>query len=122
MKPYKIIEKIVINTQHNVVFHGECLLSARFSTQEMIRVAFECPWGDLQDGIGFKARPHTPKTIDIGVARNRQELEENSPKTSKHINIICVYTAKLPVICHLGSGLGSHCGDCLTGALKVVHD
>ena len=60
------------NTQHNVVFHGKCPLSARFSTQEVIRVALECPWGDLQAGVGFKARPYTPNKIDIGVARSTQ--------------------------------------------------
>ncbi len=56
--PTKSSENL-INTQQSVVFQGNRPLSARFSTQEVIRVAFECPWGDLQDGIGFKARPDT---------------------------------------------------------------
>ncbi len=72
--------KTVINTQHNVVFHGECPLSARLPTQEVIRVALECPWRDLQDGIGIKALPYTPKQIDIGVARNRRKLEEHTQR------------------------------------------
>jgi len=64
--------KILINTQHNVVFHGECPLSARFSTQKVIRVAFECPGEDLQnkDGDSQEVRPPTLKQIDIGAARN----------------------------------------------------
>ena len=61
-----------------MVFQGNRPLSARFSTQEVIRVAFECPWEDLQNGVGSETPPHTPQKGDIGVDRNRHKLEENT--------------------------------------------
>ena len=63
----------MINTQQNVVFHGERPLLARISTQKLIRVALEWPWGGLPDATGARGRGPTPNKIDIGVAKNRHK-------------------------------------------------
>ena len=67
------LRTIVIDTQQNVVFYGERPLLARISTQKLIWVALEWPWGGLPDATGARGRGPTPKQIDIGVAKNKQK-------------------------------------------------
>ena len=62
--------KIVTNTQQNVVFHGERPLLPRISTQKLIRVALEWPWGGLPDATGARGRGPPPEQIGIRVAKN----------------------------------------------------
>ncbi len=62
----------MINAKHSMVFHGERPLLARISTQNVIRVALEWPWGGLPDARDARARGSTRKQIDIGVARRTQ--------------------------------------------------
>ena len=69
------------------MFHGERPLLARVSTQKLIRVALEWPWGGLADDTGARGRGPTPKTIDIGVAKHKKT--KNNKK--KYIYIwVCV--------------------------------
>ena len=60
--------KIAINTQQNVVFHGQRPLLARISTQKLIRVALEWPWGGLPDATGARGRGAPHQKIDINIS------------------------------------------------------
>ena len=65
---------IVINTQQNVVFHGNRPLQAGIPTQKLIWCAFERPWGGLPNATGARGWGSTPHKIDTQLARNTKLL------------------------------------------------
>ena len=70
-------QKIVIITQQNLVSHGEGSLLARISTQKLIRVALEWPWGGLPDVTGAMVWGPTPNQSILELPKTDKNRKHN---------------------------------------------